>query len=61
MGWILVLEFLGYFKGAKKWKIKKLQRNLKDFHSVRINDQWRIIFKWISNNAIIDVAIKDYH
>lgn len=31
-----------------------------DFYSIRINDQWRIIFRWIDNNAH-DVAIMDYH
>jgi toxin HigB-1 len=31
-----------------------------DFYSIRINDQWRIVFKWIDNNAH-DVEIVDYH
>ncbi len=29
-------------------------------HSIRINDQWRICFRWISGNAT-DVEIIDYH
>lgn len=29
-------------------------------HSIRINDQWRIIFKWQSGNAY-EVEIVDYH
>lgn len=29
-------------------------------HSIRINNQWRICFKWLSNNAH-DVTIEDYH
>ena len=29
-------------------------------HSIRINDQWRICFKWIDGNAA-DVIIEDYH
>ena len=33
---------------------------VREFHSLRINEQWRIIFKWIDNNAQ-DVAIRDYH
>jgi proteic killer suppression protein len=28
--------------------------------SIRVNDQWRICFRWNSNNAI-DVEITDYH
>lgn len=31
-----------------------------DFYSIRINDQWRIVFRWIDNNAH-DVEIIDYH
>ena len=29
-------------------------------HSIRINDQWRIVFRWTSSGAE-DVAIIDYH
>lgn len=29
-------------------------------HSIRINDQWRICFRWIDGNAT-DVIIEDYH
>lgn len=31
-----------------------------DFYSIRINDQWRIVFQWIDQNAH-DVEITDYH
>ena len=41
-------------------KLEKLHGNLKDFHSIRINDQWRIIFKWNNGNAS-EVKIVDYH
>ena len=27
-------------------RLEKLSGSLKDFYSIRINDQWRIIFKW---------------
>ena len=30
------------------------------FYSIRINEQWRIVFRWIDNNAT-DVSITDYH
>ncbi|MBI4671273.1 MAG: type II toxin-antitoxin system RelE/ParE family toxin, partial [Chloroflexi bacterium] len=30
------------------------------FYSIRINEQWRIVFRWIDNNAA-DVSITDYH
>ena len=39
-------------------RLEKLQGS--DFYSIRINDQWRIVFRWIDNNAH-DVEIVDYH
>ena len=41
-------------------KLEKLSGNLKDFYSIRINDQWRIIFIWEEGNAN-SVEIVDYH
>ena len=41
-------------------RLEKLKGKLKDFHSIRINNQWRIIFIWENNNAE-DVQIVDYH
>jgi proteic killer suppression protein len=40
--------------------LEKLSGKLKDFYSIRINDQWRIIFKW-QNNSALEVEIVDYH
>jgi toxin HigB-1 len=40
--------------------LEKLRGNLKDFYSIRINNQWRIIFKWNNGNAS-EVEITDYH
>ena len=31
--------------------LEALRGNLKDFYSIRINSQWRIIFKWEDGNA----------
>ena len=41
-------------------RLEKLKGNLKEFHSIRINDQWRVIFKWVDGEAH-DVRIVDYH
>ena len=41
-------------------RLEKLVGKLKDFYSIRINDQWRIIFKWNAGNAF-EVEIIDYH
>jgi toxin HigB-1 len=40
--------------------LEKLRGRLTGYWSVRINDQWRIIFKWKENDAL-DVKIVDYH
>ncbi|MFK7958367.1 MAG: type II toxin-antitoxin system RelE/ParE family toxin [Lysobacterales bacterium] len=37
-----------------------LRGDLKGYHSIRINDQWRVVFRWESGNAF-DVQIVDYH
>jgi proteic killer suppression protein len=41
-------------------RLEKLQGDLRGFYSIRINDQWRVIFKWIDGEAY-DVRILDYH
>jgi len=41
-------------------RLEKLSGNLAAYHSIRINDKWRIIFKWETGNAY-DVSIVDYH
>ena len=41
-------------------RLEKLKGNLKEFYSIRINNQWRIIFKWNNSNAEL-VEIIDYH
>jgi toxin HigB-1 len=41
-------------------RLEKLSGNLSEFYSIRINNQWRIIFKWENDNAS-EVEIIDYH
>jgi proteic killer suppression protein len=41
-------------------RLEKLRGRLDGFHSVRINDQWRVVFKWADNSAY-EVSIMDYH
>ena len=41
-------------------RLERLKGDLKEFHSIRINDQWRVIFRWSDGNAY-DVQIIDYH
>ena len=41
-------------------KLEKLTGDRQDQFSIRINDQWRIVFKWLDDDAH-DIAIVDYH
>ena len=41
-------------------RLEKLSGKLKEFYSIRINNQWRIVFKWNAGNAS-NVEIIDYH
>jgi proteic killer suppression protein len=41
-------------------RLEKLKGNLKGLFSIRINDQWRVIFKWIDGDAY-EVRVVDYH
>ena len=41
-------------------RLEKLSGKLNDYYSIRINSQWRIIFKWIEGQSE-DVKIIDYH
>ena len=41
-------------------RLEKLQDSLAGFHSIRINDQYRIVFRWVDGNARA-VRITDYH
>ncbi len=41
-------------------RLEALKGSRKGQHSIRINDQWRICFRWDKGNAS-DVEIVDYH
>jgi proteic killer suppression protein len=40
--------------------LELMKGDLAGFHSIRINDQWRIIFRW-SDKGATEVKITDYH
>jgi proteic killer suppression protein len=40
--------------------LEALRGNLKGYHSIRINDQWRVVFGWADGKAH-EVRITDYH
>ena len=41
-------------------RLEALAGDLKGFHSIRVNDQWRVVFRWEGSDAL-DVQLKDYH
>jgi proteic killer suppression protein len=41
-------------------RLEALKGELKGFHSIRVNDQWRLVFRWQGNDAH-EVRLTDYH
>jgi proteic killer suppression protein len=41
-------------------RLEKMKGELQEYYSIRINNQWRILFKWINNDAY-EIRIIDYH
>lgn len=41
-------------------RLEKLRGKLNTFYSIRVNDQWRVIFKW-TNGSAFEVQLIDYH
>ncbi len=41
-------------------RLERLKGDRQGQHSIRVNDQWRICFRWEAGNAY-DVEIVDYH
>ncbi len=43
-------------------KLEALKDDLLGYHSIRVNDQWRVIFKWATSaNGPSEVDVIDYH
>jgi proteic killer suppression protein len=41
-------------------RLEPLKGNLTGFHSIRVNDQWRVIFRWTDAGST-EVDVVDYH
>jgi len=41
-------------------RLEALRGDWRGFHSVRVNDQWRVVFRWADGHAH-DVRLIDYH
>lgn len=51
------LEDLAAFPGSR---LEPLHGDLEGFHSIRVNDQWRVVLRWADGDAH-DVRVVDYH
>lgn len=73
VGWVAVkavahrkLDMLNYaakledLRSPPGNRLEALAGDLKGFHSIRINDQWRIVFRW-TDSGPSEVSICDYH
>ena len=65
-GAVKKLDMINFVTGLDQLRIppgnrlEKLSGDLAGFYSIRINDQFRIIFKWIDDHAY-EVNLIDYH
>ena len=41
-------------------RLEALRGDLAGFHSIRVNDQWRVVFRWMAEGPE-DVDVPDYH
>jgi proteic killer suppression protein len=41
-------------------RLEALTRDRVGYHSIRINDQWRIVFRWTESGPM-EVEVTDYH
>ena len=41
-------------------RLEKLEGQLSGYHSIRVNDQFRVVFRWLAD-GVHDVQITDYH
>lgn len=72
-GWIAVksavmrkLDMVHYAKVLEDLKaspgnrLEALSGRLRGYHSIRVNDQWHVVFKWTASGPV-EVQVCDYH
>jgi proteic killer suppression protein len=57
---IAYAKVLDDLKAPPNNKLEKLKDDLVGFYSIRINNQWRIVFQWTASGPV-KVRIMDYH
>ena len=53
-------DALGELRYPQGNRLERLHGRLGIWHSIRINEQWRIVFRWTGTDAE-EVEIVDYH
>ncbi|NJL23890.1 MAG: plasmid maintenance system killer protein [Calothrix sp. SM1_5_4] len=53
-------EILEDLKAPPGNRLEALSGGLRGYHSIRVNDQWRIVFRWIASGPA-EVQVCDYH
>ena len=51
---------LGDLRVPPSNRLEPLKGELKGFYSIRVNNQWRVVFRWTDGDAE-DVRVVDYH
>lgn len=51
---------LGDLRSPPGNRLGALRGDLAGLHSLRINDQWRVVFRWTVSGPV-DVDVRDYH
>jgi proteic killer suppression protein len=41
-------------------RLEALRGDLRGLHSIRVNEQWRVVFRWTVSGPA-DVDVRDYH
>ena len=57
---IVAAKVLSDLRSPPGNRLEQLHGNREGQHSIRINNQWRVCFRWI-DDAAYDVEIVDYH
>ena len=53
-------DALGDLKSPPGNRLEALKDDLAGLHSIRVNDQWRVVFRWTEAGPV-GVDIRDYH
>ena len=53
-------QMLGDLRAPPGNRLEMLRGEMAGYHSIRINDQWRIVFRW-QEDVARDVSVVDYH